>query len=155
MIPDDVLRQALSAMTGEKEVLAKDLRYDLRSPCADCPFLKTSEYHEGVAKHIPGYVAELQNNNFGHTCHKTDTRTGCDGPVRGKETSKPIQHCVGALMMILKTGRGFDLQLPLLEAMEDGRISGEEVTAMTARAKKDKRIFTVPQLINFYGEGDV
>lgn len=136
-------------------VLAGDLHWDLRQPCGDCPFLKTSPYHEGVEGHVSEYAAALQNNEFGHSCHKTDNRANCDGPIRGQRLPAPIQHCAGALLMILKTGRCFDLQLPLLKAMEAGKISAEAVREMTRKAKADKRVFTVPGLLKFYAKGMV
>lgn len=153
MIPEQTLRTALASVTGEPAVLAKDLAWDLRRPCADCPFMKTSEFHEGVAKGLPSLMMALQDNRGGHSCHKTDTRPGCDGPVRGQETGRPIQSCAGFTMMILKTGRGFDLQLPLLEAMQEGKLTSDDVAAMRDQARADKNIFTVPQLLRFYEEG--
>jgi len=153
MIPEEVLRTALSVITGESQVLASDIAWELRSPCADCPFMKSSPFHQGVASHIPGYVESIRNNEFAHTCHKTDHRLSVDGPLRGKPNGRPVQHCAGATLMLLKTGRGFDLQLPLLEALECGKLTSEQLQEMTARAKADPNVFTVPQLLRFYEDG--
>lgn len=149
-IPENILRDALAAATGEPAVLASDVRYDLRNPCADCPFMKTTPFHQGVAKSIPGLCESIESRSFAHTCHKTDTRPQCDGPVAGTETGKPVQHCVGSLLMLLKTGNGKDLQLPFLQAIEAGKLSVEDVHALTARAKADPNVFTLRELILFY-----
>lgn len=82
---------------------------------------------------------------FAHTCHKTDNRQACDGP-RNWQGERP-QHCAGALMMLLKTGQGHDLQIPMLNAMQEKKFDIEE---MTARAKADDRVFTVRELLRFY-----
>lgn len=65
-IPDDVLRQALADVNGEPAVLAKDVGWDLKSPCGDCPFLKTSQFHQGVAASIPQYIESIESHTFAH-----------------------------------------------------------------------------------------
>jgi hypothetical protein len=130
--------------------LASDVSWDLRNPCADCPFMKTSPFHQGVAKSIPALCESIESHSFAHTCHKTDYRTKCDGPVAGKPTGRAVQECVGSTLMLLKTGQGKDLQLPLLQAMESGKLSDDAVRQMTARAKADDSVFTLPELIRFY-----
>lgn len=151
MIPDGALRKALEAITGdEPAVLASDVHWDLRNPCADCPFIKSSPYHQGVAESIPALCESIDNGSFAHTCHKTDYRKQCDGPVAGKETGRAIQECAGSTLMLLKTGNGKDLQLPLLQAMESGKFSSEAVQEMTARAKRDPNIFTIREFLHFY-----
>lgn len=150
LIPDNVLRDALAKAMGEPAVLVSDVRYDLRNPCADCPFMKTSPFHQGVAKSLPALVESIEAHSFAHTCHKTDTRPQCDGPVAGKETNKPVQHCIGSLMMLLKTGDGKDLQLPMFDAIDAGKLTIEDVNAITKRAKADERVFALPELLRFY-----
>ncbi len=124
-IPEQSLRKALEAVIGEPALLAADVDWDLKQPCDDCPFLRTSAFHGGVARSLPDYVASIENNRFAHTCHKTDCRRSVDGPKTFKGTPK---HCAGALMMLLKTGNGADLQLPLLEALEASKWDGREMT---------------------------
>lgn len=143
-IPDNVLRDALEAVAPGNVLLATDCDWDMKSPCDDCPFLKTSPFHQGVAQSLPDYGESIAGSSFSHSCHKTDTRPDVDGPRTFQGTTK---HCAGALMMLLKTGRGMDLQLPLLQAMEAGKF---DVKEMTARAKADDRVFTVPELLTFY-----
>jgi len=53
---------------------ADDLDWSRTNPCADCPFLKTSPFHQGVAGSIPAVMHSLERGEFGHTCHKTDKR---------------------------------------------------------------------------------
>lgn len=149
-IPDDVLRAALSNVTGDQEVIAADVHWDLRNPCADCPFMKTTPFHQGVAKSIPDLVESINDQRFAHTCHKTDTRKACDGPVAGKETGKPVQHCIGSILMLLKTGQDKDVQLPFLQAIDSGKLSADDVHALEARAKADPNVFTLRGFIHFY-----
>lgn len=149
-IPDEPLRKALAEALGEPAVLAADLHWDMRNPCSDCPFLKSTPFHQGIAKSVPAVHESIEQHTFSHSCHKTDTRPQCDGPVRGKETGRPVQHCAGAILMVLKTGKGADLQLPLLKAMESGKISAKDVQKMTRRAKRDANIFTLRGFIDFY-----
>lgn len=143
-IPPAVLRKAMETVRPGDVLLAADLDWDLKSPCDDCPFLRTSPFHEGVAGSIPKTMEAIEAGAFAHTCHKTDCRPSVDGPRTWRGRTK---HCAGALMMLLKTGKGLDLQLPLLQSLEQGKWDAKE---MTARAKADKRVFTVGQFIAFY-----
>jgi hypothetical protein len=127
-------------------LLAKDIDWSRQSPCNDCPFLRTSPYHEGVASSIPDYVQSIQDGNFAHTCHKTDNRDAVDGP---KNFEGKTQHCVGAILMLLKTGKGMDLQLPLLQAAERGEI---DLKVMAERAKEAKHFFTLWEMLKFYAD---
>lgn len=129
-------------------VLAKDLDWSRKRPCADCPFLKTSPFHQGVAGSLPEYVRSIEDGRFAHTCHKTDNRAEVDGPknFRGERA----QHCAGAVLMLLKTGKTMDLQLPLLEAAERGDL---DLAEMTAIAKASDDVFTVGELLQFYADG--
>jgi hypothetical protein len=126
------------------DLIAEDIAWDKPSPCADCPFLKTTPFHLGVAGSIPSYFESIGNNSFAHTCHKTDNRPACDGP---KNHVGKVQHCVGAILMLLKTGKGMDLQLPLLKAAEAGKV---DLAARMRQAKKWKNVYTVRELIAFY-----
>ena len=143
-IPDSVVRAAIAKVTGEDAVLASDVDWDLKSPCDDCPFLKRSPYHEGVASSLPNYVDSIEAHRFAHTCHKTDARPSVDGPRTWGGRAK---HCAGAILMLLKTGNGLDLQLALLQACEDGKL---DIHEMTERARRDSSVFTVPELLAFY-----
>lgn len=147
MIPDEVLRPALESITGDIAVLAGDVRYDLKQPCNDCPFMKSSPYHQGVAKSLPDYVRSIDAGQFAHTCHKTDPRAACDGPR--PSDGRPVQHCLGSILMLLKTGGKAWYQPTLLKAWDDKKI---DLIALEKIAKADKNIFTVRQMLRFYLE---
>jgi hypothetical protein len=142
-IPETVLRTALESVTGEPPVLAKDVHYDMTQPCVDCPFLKSSPYHQGVAKSLPEYVRTIDAGQFAHTCHKTDPRQACDGPH--PTDGRPIQHCVGSIIMLIKSKKW--MQSPLMKAWADNRV---ELVALEKIAKSDKRVFTINQMLGFY-----
>jgi hypothetical protein len=135
-------------VTHEEELKmpATDIDWSMRSPCDQCPFLKTSPYHSGVAGSLPAYMESIQNQCFAHTCHKTDNRPSVDGP---KNYGGKVKHCAGAILMLLKTGKAMDLQLPLLEAAERGDL---DLHAMSELAKHSPQVFTVWELIRWYGK---
>ncbi len=120
------------------------IEWDLQDACNDCPFKKTTPAHEGIAKSIPFYCDTIEANRFSHTCHKTDNRQSVDGPRN--YGGKP-KHCFGAIMMLLRTGNGKDLQIPLLEAAQDKKL---DIQALAERAKTDDRFHTLPELVRFY-----
>jgi hypothetical protein len=141
----DRLREAAAKIDGEDPVLVRDMAWDMARPCSDCPFLKSSPFHNGIARSLPTYQALIDAGHFAHTCHKTDPRKACDGPQ--PQDGRPVQHCAGALLSLLKTGDGYDLQLPLLLAAESGKF---DVHAMTKAAEADDTIHTIPELMQFY-----
>lgn len=144
-IPTEVLRAALEAVVPGDVVLVTDVTWDMKTPCADCPFLRTSPYHGGVAKSLPDYIDSIQSGCFAHTCHKTDRRPTCDGPHAFKGENP--KHCAGAILMLLKTGHGMDLQIPMLVAAEAGKL---DIDDMAARAKRSPDVFNVLELLDFY-----
>lgn len=145
---DKEIEAAIDQLLKERPDLLKesDIDWSRKNPCADCPFLKTSPYHNGVASSLPTYVDSIRDGSFLHTCHKTDNRESCDGPRNWKGK---VQHCTGAILMLLRTGKGMDLQLPLLRAAEQGKI---DLVDMTDRARRSKVVFTMFGLIEFYAE---
>ncbi len=122
-----------------------DIDWDKPNPCGDCPFLKTSKFHEGVAGNIPNYMNDIEAGTFAHTCHKSYMRSDCDGPKN--HPGRPW-HCVGAILMLLKTGKGMDLQLPMLKAAEAGKF---DIHARAKQAKKWQNVYTVLEFLTFYG----
>lgn len=144
MIPEQTLRAALAKVTGEETILESDLRFDLKHPCGDCPFLKSSPFHQGVAKSLPEYIETIEAQNFAHTCHKTDNRKAVDGP---RNHDGAPQHCAGSLIMLLRDRKHW-MQRPLVRAMDDGRF---DVTGFMAATKGDRRrVFTMKGLLRFY-----
>ena len=123
--------------------IAEELDWSRTHPCADCPFLRTSPFHQGVASGAPLLVQAISNNGAAHTCHKTDNRPSCDGP---RNYPGDPQHCAGFLLMLLKTGRGFDLQIPLLQAAEAGKLDLEKMMALSKRSPK---VFRLSEFLAF------
>jgi hypothetical protein len=124
-----------------------DLHWDLKSPCADCPFRKSTPFHQGVAEGSPDLINSMISGTFAHTCHKTDPRADSE---HGKRHTGKLQHCIGALFMLIKTGRGRDLQIPLLRAAEESRL---DVHELCKNANADEDCFTLREFIDFQAEG--
>lgn len=143
-IPESVLRDALAKVIGEPQILESDVDWDLKHPCGDCPFLRTSPFHSGVAKSLKAYVESMRGGTFLHTCHKTDNRQGCDGPRNWGGRPK---HCAGAILMLFKSGGTAWLQAPFIRAIDDGKV---DVAALAIQAKADRRVFTLRGLLGFY-----
>jgi hypothetical protein len=78
------------------------IRYDLKKPCADCPFRKDAKYHGGVMSDLPKYIEKGNAKELVHTCHKTDPRS--DSPEGQKYTGE-VQHCAGLLLMMHQNQR--------------------------------------------------
>lgn len=66
------------------------MRFDLRRPCAECPFLRKSSYLSAARGQEIAEITISGDKTF--TCHKT-LRT------------KAEQHCAGALIMSERRGR--------------------------------------------------
>lgn len=144
MIPPGMIYDELR----DKLLPASAVSYDLKSPCDDCPFRKSSPYHSGVAGGVWDTIRTIEINRFSHTCHKTDYRQGCDGPRAGGDPGQ-IQACIGSLLMLLKTGDGVDLQLPLLQAAERGQLDLDD---LAARARVDEATYTFPEFLAQYAQ---
>ncbi len=89
-----------------------EVGYDLKAPCNDCPFRRSSPLHKGVLHSLPDYEKRITEGEFGHSCHKTDERadSGFVSLVNGK-----IQHCVGALAFMKKMEEADDPEEPKLK----------------------------------------
>jgi hypothetical protein len=133
------------ALSGPR-LTPSDMDWSLRRPCSDCPFRRATPYHVGVARGIWDLILLIDEHRFAHTCHKTDPRS--DSP-EGQRWKGRTQHCMGSLFMLAKTGRGADLQLPLLEAMQAGKIDAE---GLERRAKRDRACYRLGEFLAFYGE---
>jgi len=95
------------SLSGTKSA---ELRFDLKKPCKDCPFLKTTPHHEGVASDLMSISTSIESENAAFTCHKTDPRS--DSPT-GQRHTGPVQHCAGFILMCEK---GKTPQVPYLTA---------------------------------------
>lgn len=122
-------------------VFADDLHYNLKSPCADCPFRRDAPDHAGIVSAIPGYLETIAAGRFGHSCHCTDP--SADGFKGG---DGPIEFCAGSLQFLLRSGKW--LQKPIAKAIDDKRF---DVIAMEKRAKRSKIVFkSVREMLGHY-----
>jgi len=135
------VEQMLHDALGTEAITARDVAWDLKNPCNDCPFKRKTAFHEGVAGGLPQLIESLEDGRFAHTCHKTDNRSNCDGP---RNHDGPVQHCAGALLMLLKPRSKHGLQLPLLQAAEAGKFDLDD---MIQRAKGRPDIHTPASLL--------
>lgn len=130
----------------------EDLDWSRKSPCKDCPFLKTSKFHEGIASNLIGYGDSFDEHRFMHTCHKTDNNPQCDG-ANGKYKGEKPQHCAGAILMQLKSGNQVPFQNSLMTASIRGLMGGKNALLyMARRAQKDERVFTWHEMLKFYSD---
>lgn len=75
------------------------MKFQLRKPCRDCPFLRGRGYlHPQRAEQIANYVLR-DDKTF--ACHKHLKGHGEDGEAIQSTTD---QHCAGALLMDKKAG---------------------------------------------------
>jgi hypothetical protein len=82
------------------EIENRELGYNLKKPCKDCPFRKDVPVHEGVASDLMAIWGKVEMGRFAHSCHKTDARS--DGFIQGYD--KGPEHCAGALIMLKNMG---------------------------------------------------
>lgn len=78
----------------------RELHFDMKAPCDDCPFRRDVPCHDGVGSDLMSIWGKIETGRFAHSCHKTDSRS--DG-FTGNEKTK-IQHCAGALIMMKNMG---------------------------------------------------
>ncbi len=78
----------------------REIHFDLKKPCDDCPFRRDVPCHDGVMGDLIGIWGKVEHGNFAHSCHKTDPRS--DGFVDSYKG--PTQHCAGAIIMIKNMG---------------------------------------------------
>ncbi|NUJ17456.1 hypothetical protein FKN04_12810 [Bacillus glycinifermentans] len=66
------------------------MKFDLKKPCKDCPFIKGSSTNRTLSKErLDSIVDDITNNDMTFTCHKTLDL------VKGEQ-----QHCAGALIYL-------------------------------------------------------
>ncbi len=76
----------------------KDLGFLLKKPCADCPFKKSTPFHDGVGSSLPDLYEGVEKGLITHTCHKTDPRSdGYEDNYNGQ-----VQQCAGFIVMLKK-----------------------------------------------------
>lgn len=134
-------------MRDVRNIAAEDASWDMKRPCADCPFRRSTPWHEGVACSTIDYFHSIEAHTFSHSCHKTDSRADS---VEGKRYEGPVQHCIGSLFMLVKSGHGLDCQIPLLEASRDGKL---DLGWLEAAGNADTECFTLDEFLAFNGAG--
>lgn len=75
----------------------RDVKFDLKKPCKDCPFRQGAKFHQGVYNSLLEMHHHLEDKTLIHTCHKTDPMS--DSP-EGKKYKGDLQHCAGLLTMM-------------------------------------------------------
>lgn len=95
-----------------------EVNWNLKKPCADCPFKYDTAFHAGIAKSARDVALGIEHGNFAHTCHKTDVRSDCES-AKG-----PVQHCAGMMIMAKKSDKITD---PMLVAMREGKLNIDEI----------------------------
>jgi hypothetical protein len=145
-IPETALAQ-IEAVNPEL-LFAASLEWNLKAPCNDCPFRRNAPDHEGICGSLPELVKSIEAGTFAHTCHKTDKRPTCDGPVAGDAGSYrgPTEHCAGALHFVFRAQRW--MQHAILKADDDGKL---DIVDVEARALKDESVFrSMRELLDYY-----
>lgn len=85
----------------ESGITDQNLRFDLTTPCSDCPFRYDVPKHEGIASDLSELFMGVERGVAAHSCHKTDPRSDCDSAQR---FAGPVQHCAGFMIMLHKEG---------------------------------------------------
>jgi hypothetical protein len=75
------------------------VKYDLRRPCPECPFLRGSPLNRTLD---PERIREFAEGEF--SCHKTATLREVNGCQEYKPNADS-SHCAGALIALEKAGR--------------------------------------------------
>lgn len=137
---------SLLSLNTREYLTTDNVAWNLARPCADCPFRRDAPDHLGVVKSLPEYLDSIRGGTFAHTCHKTDNRSSCDGPR--SFTGEQAEHCAGALHFLIRCGEGLDLQLPLLQAIEAGKL---DIHAACKAAEADEAVFgSLKEFIAYY-----
>lgn len=96
-------RQRRRKLREDKRIMTQ-MRFDLRSPCSDCPFRTDAPMHEGIISDLVSKFDSFDHDELAHSCHQTDPRACCP-PEKRMPAGSPIQHCAGALIFAYKQDR--------------------------------------------------
>jgi hypothetical protein len=107
-------------------------KWELTKPCSDCPFVKSSPLHDGIASDLPKLAEHIESGNFVHSCHKT--HPGADG--WNPDYKGAIQNCAGLTIMQIKNE---ELTIPIVRAKLSGELddSKMDLTVDTFKDIKD------------------
>ncbi len=82
------------------------MRWDLRTPCKNCPFANTADRITFAARERAEEIEESAYRN-GFPCHlSAEYHEDPDDESGGFEFGPNTQHCAGALLMYLMSGSG-------------------------------------------------
>lgn len=110
-------------VTTERLIDEAELRYDLRRPCADCPFRRDVPKHEGFGSGLAElYLAMFIMGTKGHTCHMTDPM---GDSLAGQRFEGPLQHCAGALILMRR--ESIEPPSSVTRAIDDGRFDFDQL----------------------------
>ena len=76
------------------------MKFDLKSPCDNCPFRNDINFYLHPERRQE--IADSLLNDHTFPCHKTTPETSSNKDI------KKIQHCAGALIVMLKSGEIWD-----------------------------------------------
>jgi len=87
--------------------------FDLKKPCADCPFLKDSTMRKSLRPgRVKGIVEDLLSNDYTvFTCHKTIDYSKLDKDIWDESKEESFTHqpgnqmCMGSMIFLQKLGR--------------------------------------------------
>ena len=82
-----------------------ELSFDLKKPCKDCPFKKSTPVHEGILADLMDICNKLDDGTGIFTCHKTDPNTDS---TDGQKFKGKLQHCAGFMIMAVKSKKTTD-----------------------------------------------
>ena len=104
------------------------MKYDLKRPCAECPFLRGSPLNKTLPKSRLRGFAKGQ-----FPCHKTAELT-----EEGYEKTPESQHCAGALIALEKIGASHQMmriceRLGFYDPTKLDMTSDVDVTALRGR----------------------
>lgn len=79
------------------------MRYDLKTPCKNCPFVTTKHRIRFSCRERAEQIAE-QAYRQGFPCHKSAAFNDSDDDQGGYYDDGNAQHCAGAIIMFLNDG---------------------------------------------------
>lgn len=92
--------------------------WDLKIPCAECPFRKSTPCEKKGIQDLPGLVDTMMTTGvIAHSCHRTDPRSDYANPklINGK-----VQACAGFTLFALNSGYPTG---PMMRAYSAGKLS--------------------------------
>jgi hypothetical protein len=105
--PDVRLAMAGETTPGRSSYLGKNMRFDLTTPCSNCPFRSDRPFPlkaERVRQILGGDRGRQWWPSPSFTCHKTvDYSAGVEGRIRVEG-----QHCAGVLIILTREERPND-----------------------------------------------